>query len=158
MRKFLHSRRDLTRLYAALRNNFLRSTLDELNAMREKLNAAERKMRRVLTKSPLQDAAAPLTSLIYKHGKTHAQLVDHYTNYYHLWKAQAEAAKRECDAAVGFSDAPNRKQWAEYYSSLSASLAHYHLAISQGGAEPYQRPQSPPNPETCLPGFGNAQT
>ncbi len=156
-----------TRLNEALRNNErnelrYRSTQDELNATREKLNAAERRMRR-MTES-LQDATgkmlastpahSPLAAaLIYKHGKTHAQLVDHYTTYYRLWNAEAEAAKRECDAAALYgqlnSDAHNRKQWAEHYSSSSVSLVHYHSAISNGGAEPYQRPQSPPMP----PGF-----
>jgi hypothetical protein len=94
-------------------------------------------------------AALPAASLIYKHGKTHTQLVHHYTNYYHLWNAQAEEARLQCAAAPpghDNSEAANRERWATYYSSNSAALAHYHLGISQGGAEPYQRPPSPPAP------------
>jgi hypothetical protein len=131
-----------TRLNEALRNNErnelrYRSTLDELNAMRERL-------------APPPAPTPPAAALIYKHGKTHAQLVQRYTNFYHLWNAEAEEAKRECDAAALSgqlnSDASNKKKWADYYRSCCASLAHYHLAISQGQAEPYQRPESPPAP------------
>jgi len=48
-----------------------------------------------------------------------------------------------------------REKWASYYASNSAALAHYHLALSKGGAnntigggvsEPYARPASPPAP------------
>ena len=86
-------------------------------------------------------------SIIYKHGKTHAQLVQHYTNYYHLWNAQEEEARLASIAVPGNSEAIQREKWATYYSVNSAALAHYHLGISQGGAVPYQRrPQSPPVP------------
>eukprot|EP00986_Skeletonema_menzelii_P005112 scaffold1811_cov145-Skeletonema_menzelii.AAC.3 len=83
---------------------------------------------------------------IFKHGKTHTQLVQHYTNYYHLWNAQAEKARLACTAVPGDSEAIQREKWANYYATNSAALAHYHLGISQGGAVPYQRPQSPPAP------------
>ena len=91
-------------------------------------------------------AATPTASAIIKHGKTHSQLVQHYTNYYHLWNAQAEQAKLACTAVPGDSEAIQREKWATYYATNSAALAHYHLGISQGGAAPYQRPQSPPAP------------
>ena len=91
-------------------------------------------------------ALPPTTSIIYKHGKTHTQLVQHYTNYYHLWNAQAEEARLASVAVPGNSEAIQREKWATYYSTNSAALAHYHLGISQGGAVPYQRPQSPPVP------------
>jgi hypothetical protein len=91
-------------------------------------------------------AALPAAIIIYKHGKTHAQLVHHYTNYYHLWNAQAEEARLACVAVPGNSEAIQRDKWATYYASNSAALAHYHLGLSQGGAVPYQRPQSPPAP------------
>lgn len=95
---------------------------------------------------PPPPMAPPPAALIYKHGKTHAQLVQLYTNYYHLWNAQAEEAKLAIKCNPHDSEASNREKWATYYSSSSASLAHYHLSISQGCAEPYQRPQSPPAP------------
>lgn len=91
-------------------------------------------------------AATPAASAIIKHGKTHSQLVQHYTNYYHLWNVQAEQAKLACAAVPGDSEAIQREKWATYYATNSAALAHYHLGISQGGAAPYQRPQSPPAP------------
>ncbi|KAL7500020.1 hypothetical protein ACHAWT_007975 [Skeletonema menzelii] len=91
-------------------------------------------------------AATPAASAIFKHGKTHTQLVQHYTNYYHLWNAQAEKARLACTAVPGDSEAIQREKWANYYATNSAALAHYHLGISQGGAVPYQRPQSPPAP------------
>eukprot|EP00985_Skeletonema_marinoi_P018592 scaffold10417_cov137-Skeletonema_marinoi.AAC.16 len=91
-------------------------------------------------------AAPPAASTIIKHGKTHTQLVQHYTNYYHLWNAQAEKARLACAAVPGDSEAIQREKWATYYSTNSAALAHYHLGISQGGAVPFQRAQSPPPP------------
>lgn len=93
-------------------------------------------------------AAAPSPpSIIIKHGKTHTQLVQHYTNYYHLWNAQAEKDKLTIAAVPGDSEAVTREKWATYYATNSAALAHYHLSISQGSTAPsYQRPQSPPAP------------
>mmetsp|Transcript_12384 Transcript_12384/g.19055 ORF Transcript_12384/g.19055 Transcript_12384/m.19055 type:complete len:628 (+) Transcript_12384:51-1934(+) len=92
-------------------------------------------------------APPPAASIIiYKHGKTHTQLVQHYTKFYHLWNAQAEKAKLSCAAVPGDSEAIAREKWATYYATNSAALAHYHLGISKGGAVPYQRPQSPPAP------------
>ena len=93
------------------------------------------------------NAAAPVSNMnTYKHGKTHSQLVQHYTNYYHLWHAQVEEARLASVALPDDSEAIQREKWANYYATNSAALAHYHLGISQGGAVPYQRPQSPPAP------------
>lgn len=95
----------------------------------------------------LQWVSLPSTaSTIYKHGKTHTQLVQHYTNYYHLWNAQAEKARLKCAADPNNAEAIQREKWATYYSTNSAALSHYHLGISQGGAVPVQRAQSPPAP------------
>ena len=85
-----------------------------------------------------------------KHGKTHTELVTHYTTYYHYWNAQSEEAKLALPRmALGSSDrdeCERREKWASYYASNAAALAHYHLSLSRGGAEPYQRPASPPAP------------
>eukprot|EP00573_Skeletonema_grethae_P008392 CAMPEP_0201694984 /NCGR_PEP_ID=MMETSP0578-20130828/7076_1 /ASSEMBLY_ACC=CAM_ASM_000663 /TAXON_ID=267565 /ORGANISM="Skeletonema grethea, Strain CCMP 1804" /LENGTH=647 /DNA_ID=CAMNT_0048180753 /DNA_START=62 /DNA_END=2005 /DNA_ORIENTATION=+ len=120
-------------------------------------------------------AAAPsppaASTIIYKHGKTHTQLVQHYTNYYHLWNAQAEKAKLTCADVPGDSEAIQREKWATYYATNSAALAHYHLGISKGGAVPkvgrelmegdeatiYIRPQSPPAPPGAVQTLVSAQ-
>jgi hypothetical protein len=98
----------------------------------------------------------PQPPQIYKHGKTHAQLIQHYTAYYHYWNAQTEEAKLQLQhqllGEAERSEAERREKWASYYSSNSAALAHYHLSLSQGSLEPYQRPVSPPAP----PNFGLA--
>jgi len=98
----------------------------------------------------VSNPATPSTaSTIYKHGKTHTQLVQHYTNYYHLWNAQAEKARLKCAADPNNAEAIQREKWATYYSTNSAALSHYHLGICQGGAVPVQRAQSPPAPPSA---------
>ncbi len=96
----------------------------------------------------VSNAAAPLaaSTRTIKHGKTHAQLVQHYTNYFHLWNEQAEKASSTLTVDPNNIDAFNRAKWAGYYATNSAALSHYHMGISQGGAVPYQRPLSPPAP------------
>jgi hypothetical protein len=85
-----------------------------------------------------------------KHGKTHAELVTHYTTHYHYWNSQAESAKLTLPQLAAGSnerdECERREKWASYYASNAAALAHYHLSLSRGGAEPYQRPASPPAP------------
>ncbi len=103
-------------------------------------------------------AAPPAAPAIFKHGKTHAQLVEHYTNYYNLWNAQCEKARLVVAADPNNNEAVQQEKWAKFYSTNSAALAHYHLSISQGGAEPYQRPQSPPHPPQIRQGDSAAPT
>jgi hypothetical protein len=91
----------------------------------------------------------PATSII-KHGKTHTELVAHYTTHYHYWNAQSEEAKlslpRMAPGTIERDECERREKWASYYASNAAALAHYHLSLSRGGVEPYQRPASPPAP------------
>eukprot|EP00956_Cyclotella_meneghiniana_P014225 scaffold21250_cov70-Cyclotella_meneghiniana.AAC.6 len=94
-----------------------------------------------------------LASSPIKHGKTHAQLVTHYTAHYHYWNGQSEEAKLALPRIPPTStnerdECERRDKWASYYASNAAALAHYHLSLSRGGAEPYQRPASPPAPPT----------
>jgi hypothetical protein len=100
--------------------------------------------------APPPPVANPATAII-KHGKTHAELVSHYTTYYHYWNAQVDEAKLALARIAPTSSAEReecerREKWASYYASNAAALAHYHLSLSRGGAEPYQRPASPPAP------------
>lgn len=110
-------------------------------------------------------AVAPAPPAIIKHGKTHAQLVEHYTTYYHRWNAQVVAAKAALkvlppshpntpDNNAQRDEMERREKWASYYSSNSAALAHYHLNLSKSGGvgvEPYARPASPPAPPHMKP-------
>lgn len=92
----------------------------------------------------------PPANAIIKHGKNHTDLVSHYTTHYHYWNSQADSAKLELPRlAPGTNEreeCERREKWASYYASNAAALAHYHLSLSRGGAEPYQRPASPPAP------------
>lgn len=101
-------------------------------------------------------AAAPTPAII-KHGKTHSELVQHYTDYYHRWQAQTVSSKATLTALppphpntpgnnARREEMERREKWASYYSSNSAALAHYHLALSKSRVEPYARPASPPAP------------
>ena len=100
------------------------------------------------------DTAPP----IIKHGKTHTQLVDHYTQYYHHWTdlsisaAALEVQFTNTNNFVDREDAERRRKWAAYYAANSSALAHYHLALSEG-REPSgfsSRPESPPMPPQMI--------
>ena len=92
------------------------------------------------------------------HGQTHSQLVQHYTAYYHGWKAQLiEAQTNLASLPPSYpSDSHNnekrteweaKQKWAQYYVAWCANLAHSHLLMSKGEGEPYTRqPEIPPPP------------
>lgn len=109
--------------------------------------------------APAQQPLPPLASqnVIVKHGKSHTELVQHYTTYYHHWNEQAGQARLALASLppphpntpsnnAQREEMERREKWAAYYSSNSAALAHYHLALGKGGGEPYARPASPPVP------------
>ena len=102
------------------------------------------------------------TTIPFKHGKTHAELVSHYTTHYHHWNAQSEEAKlslpRLAPNTAEREECERREKWASYYANNAAALAHYHLSLSRGGAEPYQRPASPPAPPQVNATAGSAVT
>ncbi|KAL3802975.1 hypothetical protein HJC23_011598 [Cyclotella cryptica] len=112
----------------------------------------------VVPTSPATAVANPATMII-KHGKNHTGLVSHYTTYYHYWNAQADEARLllpriALTSPVERDECERREKWASYYASNAAALAHYHLSLSRGGAEPYQRPVSPPAPPQVSGGVG----
>ena len=127
---------------------------------------------------PLPPSTAPpmpITMMIHpsiiKHGKTHAELVQYYTQYYHNWTEQANQAKVVLASLPPphpntpsnnekRAEEERKEKWALYYAGNSAALAHYHLALSNssgGGVEPYARPSSPPLPPqmAAATGVGN---
>lgn len=89
---------------------------------------------------------------------THAQLVQHYTAYYHHWTEVAALSKyasmnSNAASSEAKEEAERREKWATYYAGNSAALAHFHLALKNGesvsGASA-TRPPSPPMPPQMI--------
>ena len=110
-------------------------------------HSAEREVAIMLRGGP------PRAPAVIKHGKTHAQLGDHYYELCRGWLAQAAIAKSAL-AAMGppRPDSPSndfqreemesRMKWAEYYASSSAALSRHHRRLAAGiidGGEPFER-------------------
>jgi hypothetical protein len=113
--------------------------------------------------STFTTAVKPVPLPIVKHSKTHAQLVNLYTEYYHHWTDLSVSASSTLEASKNINDnaalrereeVERRRKWSKYYADNSAALAHYHLALSQG-REPSggvsMRPESPPMPPQMMP-------